>query len=476
MKSSENEAGKWISEVIPEEWEWIPFTDIFTDKTSSKKKLPQKSYQEKGKYIVVDQGQERVGGYSDQAELLYQGPLPIIVFGDHTRCVKYFDSRIIQGADGTKVLCSTDISDSRFAYWALRAIDLPDKGYSRHFKFLKASYFPLPPLNEQRRIVAKIEELTAHSKRARAALDEVPTLIEQFKQSVLAAAFRGDLTAEWREKNPDVEPAEKLLERIAEQNNKKIKIEHPNVELQYEVPESWCWMKVKDIGDVSLGRQRSPKNHTGPYMRPYVRAANITWGGWDLSDVKEMNFDERDFKVFRLHPGDVLINEGSGSAHEVGKPAIWNDEISDCCFQNTLISVRPYAPMSNFLYYVFLNAALSKSFVKETRGVNIHHIGKKGLANFVIPVPPLNEQAEIVRTLDIVLERVEDMTQQQKSSQSFLSTLDQSILARAFRGELVPQDPNDEPASVLLERIRTEREKLEAIKKKKKRSSRKKAK
>ena len=105
-----------------------------------------------------------------------------------------------------------------------------------------------------------------------------------------------------------------------------------------KLPKKWKAVSIETVGEVILGRQRSPENHNGPHMRPYVRAANITWGGWDLSDVKKMNFDRRDFEKFRLQIGDVLINEGSGSAKEVGKPAIWNGEIEDCCFQNTLIT------------------------------------------------------------------------------------------------------------------------------------------
>src|SRR5688572_16769003 len=122
----------------------------------------------------------------------------------------------------------------------------------------------------------------------------------------------------------------------------------------WPTPTSWEWTAVSSVGSVALGRQRSPSNHNGPHMRPYLRAANITWDGWDLSDVKEMNFDDADFSRFRLHPGDVLVNEGSGSAKEVGKPAIWQGQIENCCFQNTLVRVQPRACTSEYLYSYFL--------------------------------------------------------------------------------------------------------------------------
>jgi type I restriction enzyme S subunit len=173
-------------------------------------------------------------------------------------------------------------------------------------------------------------------------------------------------------------------------------------------------------------------------MRPYVRAANITWQGWNLSDVKRMNFDERDFKRFKLQPGDVLINEGSGSADEVGKPAIWNGEIKNCCFQNTLIAVRPYEMTPEYLYFVLLNAARSRAFVDETRGVNIHHIGRAGLAQFVIPVPPAEEQQEIVRRIKAAFSRIDKILADTDRATQLLDRLDQAILTKAFCGELVP--------------------------------------
>ena len=172
-------------------------------------------------------------------------------------------------------------------------------------------------------------------------------------------------------------------------------------------------------------------------MRPYVRAANITWDGWDLSDVKQMNFDERDFKKFKLQPGDVLINEGSGSADEVGKPAIWNGEIKDCCFQNTLIAVRPFATTPEYLYFVLFNAALSRAFVDETRGVNIHHIGRAGLAQFVIPVPPIEEQQEIVRLIKAAFRKIEILVVETARANQLLDRLEQATLGKAFRGDLV---------------------------------------
>ncbi len=243
-----------------------------------------------------------------------------------------------------------------------------------------------------------------------------------------------------------------------------------------ELPEGWCWARVTDLAEVRLGRQRSPKRATGPNMRKYVRAANVTWNGMDTSDVKEMDFDSDEFEIYRLQDGDILLNEGSGSAKEVGKPAIWRDEIPDCCFQNTLIRVRTVPELVQFLFLHFRYDALSGAFAPETQGINIHHIGRQRLADWRIAVPPLDEQMEIVFRLNLSLGNVQEQKELNAKIYSSLTQLDQSILSKAFKGELVPQDPNDEPASELLARIRATREADLASKKssKKKAASKKK--
>ena len=138
----------------------------------------------------------------------------------------------------------------------------------------------------------------------------------------------------------------------------------------------WRKVALSEIAEVRLGRQRSPKRATGPNMRPYMRAANVTWQGISLHDVKEMDFTPEEFATYALRRGDVLLSEASGSASEVGKPAIWNDEVQDCCFQNTLIRVRAPKPLVPFLHLHFHKDALTGAFARAARGVGIHHLAQ----------------------------------------------------------------------------------------------------
>jgi type I restriction enzyme, S subunit len=231
-----------------------------------------------------------------------------------------------------------------------------------------------------------------------------------------------------------------------------------------EQPSGWATARLDEIADVRLGRQRSPKNHTGSRMRPYLRAANVTWAGFDLSDVKEMNFTEEESSIYELRIDDVLVAEASGSASEVGKPAIWRGEIEGCCFQNTLIRVRSHHMSPEFIRYFLLGESRSGRIGRASPGVGIHHIGSARLSAWPVPLPPLNEQRRIVTAieehlshLDRLEQAVEQLVGPFDRGAGRVGLLRRSILEHAFRGELVAQDPSDEPASVLLERVRTER-------------------
>lgn len=141
-------------------------------------------------------------------------------------------------------------------------------------------------------------------------------------------------------------------------------------------------------------------------MRPYLRAANVTWSGLDLNDVKEMNFTEEESAVYELQVGDVLVAEASGSAAEVGKPAVWRGEIDGCCFQNTLIRVRTLGPLPEYLRYFLLSEAQSGRIGRASPGVGIHHIGAARLAAWRVPVAPLGEQQRLVAAIEEHLSRL----------------------------------------------------------------------
>lgn len=201
---------------------------------------------------------------------------------------------------------------------------------------------------------------------------------------------------------------------------------------------TWQVVPLSDVAEVRLGRQRAPKNHHGDSMRSYIRAANVTWAGLDLSDVKSMNFTDAEMATYRLEPGDIVLSEASGSPREVGKPALWSGEIGECAFQNTLIRVRPWKHAPKFLMHYFRYLALDGQFVEHSRGVGIHHIGRARLASWPTPLPPMEEQGRIVDLLEDHLSRLDAADAYLGVSHCRVDAMERSALAKCRDGELRP--------------------------------------
>ncbi|MBX7190774.1 MAG: hypothetical protein K1X94_01870 [Sandaracinaceae bacterium] len=329
----------------------------------------------------------------------------------------------------------------------------------------------VPDRPEQDRIVAKLDALRARSRGAREALDAVPALLDRLRQSILAAAFRGDLTADWREANPDVEPASELLKRIRIERRKRweeaelakmvakgkppkddrwkskyVEPEPVDESDLPELPEGWCWASVEGVCDLQLGQQRSPEHAAAEVTLPYVRAANITWTGLDLSDVKEMGFP--DPERYRLRVGDVLLSEASGSATEVGKPAIWRGEIPNCCYQKTLLRARPFESTmgSEWLHLCFLADAILGRFAAMAPGVGILHLTADRMSSWPVPMAPVDEQTRLVESVRSALATVAALEETAANLGASTAALDASALAKAFRGELLSPLSREEEA------------------------------
>jgi type I restriction enzyme, S subunit len=228
-----------------------------------------------------------------------------------------------------------------------------------------------------------------------------------------------------------------------------------------KLPLGWLEVPLHQVADVRLGRQRSPDKATGEHMRPYMRAANVTWSGVDTSDIKQMNFSPNEFPTYELKNGDILLSEASGSASEVGKPAIWRNEIPGCCFQNTLIRVRSRGPLPEYLHLHFLADARSGKFATAGKGIGINHLGAERMSSWPVRLPPLNEQRRIVAKLEALQSRSRRAREALDTVPPLLEKLRQSILAAAFRGDLT-KDWRDhhsdvEPSDTFRARIYTER-------------------
>ncbi|MER9203904.1 restriction endonuclease subunit S [Mesorhizobium sp. M0933] len=176
-------------------------------------------------------------------------------------------------------------------------------------------------------------------------------------------------------------------------------------------------------------------------MTRYVRAANITPAGMNLSDLLEMNFTPAEREVFGLKAGDVLLTEASGSASQVGRSAIWRGEVELCCFQNTVIRFRPHLTTSEYALVVFRHYAAAGVFADVARGVGIQHLGGSRFAEIPYPLPPLAEQKRITEIADIRLAEIREAEARLRSALDHLNEQVREILATAVAGELAPRSP-----------------------------------
>ena len=292
--------------------------------------------------------------------------------------------------------------------------------------YLKDHLIPLAPLPEQRRIVAKVDGLTARTARARKELDRIPTLIARYKQRLLALAFSGELTAGWRR------------ERGGE------------------------FGKEVALGDVATGFNYGTAAKSAPSGKvPVLRMGNIQDGKLDWSNLVYTS-DQSEIEKYRLEAGDVLFNR-TNSPELVGKTALFKGE-REAIYAGYLIRIRCRdVLLPAFLSYC-LNAPDGRAYCWEvkTDGVSQSNINAKKIAAFRFVLPSIEEQAEIVRRIESAFDWLDRMAADHAAAARLLPKLDAAILTKAFQGKLVPQDPNDEPASKLLERVKAAREKADA--------------
>jgi type I restriction enzyme S subunit len=339
---------------------------------------------------------------------------------------------------------------------------------------LRVFPIPLPPIAEQKRIVAKIEELRSKTQKAREALEAIPEMCDRFRQSVLAAAFRGDLTADWREENSDVEPALALLERIREKRQiyqlsykkRKVQAESSNPSF-LELPENWTVAYPEDlcspdnysIGIGPFGSNLKVSDYTNSGV-PLIFVRHIRANNFKELDPKFISFDKAaELAPHIVKPLDLLITK---MGDPPGDCEVYPEDQSEGVITSDCLKFRVWRDFLNNDYFKY---CIDSIYVKKqlgliTRGVAQQKISVERFKSISLPLAPLDEQIEIVQRITKAFGAINLIQQQYEAVNAQLEKLDRAILAKAFRGELVAQDPNDEPALVLLERIREERAKV----------------
>ncbi len=255
---------------------------------------------------------------------------------------------------------------------------------------------PMPERDEQDQIVKVLEEHFSRLDAAEASLEKAGRLCETLRRRIIVEAV------------PD----------------------------ETQRPE-WSWTTVKEAGTSGLGRQRSPKNHHGSNMKPYLRVANVFEDRIDSSDVMSMNFEPQEFERFKLRNGDILLNEGQ-TPEWLGRPAIYRGEPADVAFTNSLIRFIPHDGISvEWALLVFRRHMHAGRFKKEsTITTNIAHLTLGRFRSVEFPIPPSKVQDQIVEQTGSALDTLDRQEQQIQRAIAEGRALRRSILAAAFSGRL----------------------------------------
>lgn len=314
--------------------------------------------------------------------------------------------------------------------------------------------FPLPPLNEQKRIVSKLDVIIPRIEAVKQRLEKVPNILKLFRQSVLTAAVTGKLTEKWREEHPEMRNTEVLSDKSIKLINKSKYIKEWG---NFEVPYTWLCAYLGEIADLRLGKMLDGSKNKGEKIK-YLRNVNVRWFKFDLSDLKEIKITKTEKEILSIKNGDIFICEGG----EPGRAAVWKNGENSMTFQKALHRVRFRIPFeSDFLVYNLKVDAYTQKLNRLFTGSTIKHLTGRSLALYPITFPPIEEQKEIVKQVEKLFAWADKVEAHYQKAKEQVDKLTQSVLAKAFRGELVPQDPNDEPAEKLLERILKEKAKME---------------
>lgn len=465
MTGDVNQAHLKKLDELPKGWAETSVNEVVKMISTNGKKLPQKKYMEKADHPVIDQGQDYIGGYYEDENLLVEGEPPFVIFGDHSRAFKYANFHFIPGADGVKVMQLIGI-DPKWAFYIFQAIALPNKGYARHFQYLKEAYLPVPPLEQQKRIVAKIEELFSHIDAGIAALNKAKQLLKQYRQSVLKAAVTGELTKEWREQNKNkLEPASQLLERILQERRQKweaqqleqfkakgkmpkddgwkCKYKEPEEVVLTELPElpkEWIWGRLDSIAFVGTGMSVSKSRKVNdPIDVAYLRVANVQRGYLVLGEIKTMQIEKTKLAELQLQEWDVLYNEG-GDIDKLGRGWIWENQVQPCITQNHVFRASPYIKeRSHSIFLSIWGNTFGQEYFIDTgkQTTNLASINKGVLSAFPTPIPPLEEQKKIIELVEEKLASIERLETEVSVQLVKAEKNKQSILASAFSGKII---------------------------------------
>ena len=368
---------------------WHDFSEIIEDKTSGNPKLKVSEYKDKGEIPVIDQGKRQISGYSNDDTLKYNYYKPLIIFGDHTCILKYIDSPFILGADGVKALELKINADTKYIYYFLKTAKIPDTGYDRHFKYLKRIKIPLPPLETQKKIAAILDKANEIRKNDQKILEKY----DQLAQSVFLEMF-GDI-------------------RVNSLNWPTFFVGEKCIVTKLAGFEYTAHIKYKDEGEIIV-----------------IRGLNVKGGNIKLDNLKYIDKKTSDFlKRSKLSKGDVVMTY---IGINIGDVALIRESEKYHLAPN-VAKITPKDFQELDPYFLMNSLSINKiQFAKYTTNTAKQSLNMGNIRQIVLSLPPIDLQKKYYR----ISEKIE--TQKQFTQQSLQKSeeLFQSLMQKAFKGEL----------------------------------------
>lgn len=402
---------------IPNSWKSAHLEAITIVMPSKQYQILESEVKQSGKYSVISQSKAYSIGFTDDESKIYHHEKPVVVFGDHTTEVKYIDFDFVIGADGVKIFEPIDkVVIAKYLFYVLQFYSRNLNkigGYSRHYKYIKNKPIPLPPLAEQERIVAKIEELMPLVEEYGKAEEQLTKLNAEFpdklRKSILQQAVQGKLT----ERDPADEPASELLKRIktekeALMKSGKIKKEKPlppisDDEKPFDIPDTWEWVRLSEICNISDGTHQTP-NYVEHGM-PFISAQNIK--PYRFMPEKHRDVSYEDYleynKTIAPAKGDILMARvGAG----IGEAAIIDQDFEFSIYVS-LTLIKAYSSDIDMQYLLHvLNSPIGRKLAEKKtlgKGASQGNLNLIFIREFVLPLPPLAEQKRIVKRVKELL-------------------------------------------------------------------------
>ncbi len=377
---------------------------------SPDKKTKQKDYLKKGRLPIVDQGQSLVGGYTDDADMAVKCELPVIVFGDHTRAVKYITFPFGAGADGIKVLQPKENILPPFLYYGTQYIvaKMPDRGYARHYQYVEKEDLPVPSLPEQERIVARIEELFSQLDAGVETLKKAKAQLSVYRQAVLKEAFEGRLTQAFREENglPDWKTIS-ITQAIVQRKNA---------------------LKAGPFGSALKKECYVPSGYK-VYGQEQVIANNENIGNYYIDEEKY-----QELISCAIAPHDILIS----LVGTVGKVLVLSDNCLPGIINPRLIKVTldEKIMMPYFFKYYFESAYLKSLYKKKAHGATMDVLNMGMIKELPFPLCDIQEQGQVIKEIESRLSVCDSIEHTVGLALQQAEAMRQSILKQAFKGEL----------------------------------------